>query len=499
MVLNTITDYEHLFWGLFNHTRASAVLFNQRLYVVAANRNFLTKSRRTEEEAIGARLEDVFPQVLLNYIGLPEKVRAVFRRSAPPPDGKMTYRAPGLPLRIYYYSLAPILDDQNNVEYVMLLMYDVTEQERLSEEVQRAERHLVSVVQSASDLVVSLDPNERILSWNLAAERISHYRLDAILRKPLHLLCAPWSQKAVSDAARRLTDGGAPETVEVDLVTAEGHWVPVAWAFSGMQDDTGAVAAIVGVGRDLTLRRQLEELRLQAAKMASLGVMAGGIAHEIRNPLGICSGAAQLMMQAPDDPALQKECAQRIYENIQRASTVIENLLKFARPAETQFRTIDINTIVQDALALVESQARDKHIQVTLQPSTGKTTLNGSQGLLQQVFANLILNGCQSMAEDGKLTITINTEDRWVTVDVSDTGCGIPTEDMDKIFDPFYTTKPVGQGVGLGLPICYSVIHQHGGTINARSQNSEGSTFTVKLPLQNGDTDQQSHFSETGR
>ena len=157
------------------------------------------------------------------------------------------------------------------------------------------------------------------------------------------------------------------------------------------------------------------------------------------------------------------------------------------------------NTIVQDALALVESQARDKHIQVTLQPSTGKTTLNGSQGLLQQVFANLILNGCQSMAEDGKLTITINTEDKWVTVDVSDTGCGIPTEDMDKIFDPFYTTKPVGQGVGLGLPICYSVIHQHGGTINARSQNSEGSTFTVKLPLQNGDTDQQSHFSETGR
>lgn len=487
MMLNTVTDYEHLFWGIFNHTRASAVVINQRLQVVAANRNFLAKSRRSEEDAIGSRLEDVFPQVLINYIGLPDKVRAVFRRSSTP-DGKMTYRAPGLPLRIYYYSLTPIFDNHNNVEYVLLLMYDVTEQERLNEEVRRAERHLVSVVQSASDLVVSLDSNEQILSWNLAAERISHYRLDAILRKPLHLLCAPWSQEAISNAVRRLAEGGHPETVESDLVTAEGRWVPVAWAFSGMHDEAGGIVGIVGVGRDLTLRRQLEELRLQTAKMASLGVMAGGIAHEIRNPLGICSGAAQLMLKAPDNQELQQQCARQIYENIQRASTVIENLLKFARPADTQFRPVNINTVVHEALALVDSQVRDGHIRVTFQQCPEPVTVDGSPGLLHQVFANLILNGCQSMHEDGRLTIIIGSDDKWITVTVSDTGCGIPAEDIDKVFDPFYTTKPVGQGVGLGLPICYSVIHQHGGTISASSQQGVGSTFTVKLPVKDVET-----------
>ncbi len=251
-------DYERLFNGLFHTTRASVLIIDRRLHVLAANRNFLVKSRRTEEETVGARLEDVFPTVLINYIGLTEKVRTAFKDPTYSSEGQMTYRAPSVPLRIYYYVLTPISDIYGATSYVMLLMYDITEEQRLSGEVQRAERHLASVVQSAGDLVVSLDPSERILSWNPAAERISHYTWDEIIHRPLHSLCSEDGQEIMREAVRRLARGGSPETLEADLITKDGQRVPVAWALSGMQGEAGDVTAIVGVGRDLTLRRQLE-------------------------------------------------------------------------------------------------------------------------------------------------------------------------------------------------------------------------------------------------
>lgn len=476
-------DFERLFSGLFHTTRASVLIIDRRLYVLAANRNFLVKSRRSEEDTVGARLEEVFPSVLLNYIGLTEKVRAAFKDPTFSSEGQMTYRAPSVPLRIYYYLLTPIGDQEGVTSYVMLLMYDITEEQRLSNEVQRAERHLASVVQSAGDLVVSLDQEERILSWNPAAERISHYTWDEIIHRPLNSLCSEESQETVKRAVSRLARGGPPENLEADLITKNGRRMPVAWALSGMQGEGGAVAAIVGVGRDLTLRRQLEAQLIQSAKMASLGVMAGGIAHEIRNPLGICSAAAQLMLEAPNERELQLECARRIHENIKRAALVIDNLLKFARPPEEQYQPVELNRIIEEALALVSNQARNQHIRMHFEPNQAIPAVMANSSLLQQVFTNLLLNACHAMLEGGELEVRTLSTGEWVSVQFSDTGHGIKPEDIGKIFDPFYTTRPVGQGTGLGLPISYSIIQQHGGRINVESTVGIGSKFTVHLPV----------------
>jgi len=476
-------DFERLFNGLFNTTRASVLIIDRRLHVLAANRNFLVKSRRLEEETVGARLEDVFPTVLINYIGLTEKVRTAFKDTTYSSEGQMTYRAPSVPLRIYYYLLAPISDAYGATSYVMLLMYDITEEQRLSGEVQRAERHLASVVQSAGDLVVSLDPEERILSWNPAAERISHYGWDEIIHRPLHSLCSEEGQAIMRQAVSRLARGGPPENLELDLITKDGQRVPVAWALSGMQGEAGVVAAIVGVGRDLTLRRQLEAQLIQSAKMTSLGVMAGGIAHEIRNPLGICSAASQLMLAVPDDRELQMECAHRIHENIKRAGLVIDNLLKFARPPEEQYQLVDLNQIVEESLSLVSNQARNQHIRMHFASNSDIPHVMANSSLLQQVFTNLLLNACHAMTEGGEITVTIVVSGDWVSVRFHDTGAGIEPETVSKIFDPFYTTRPVGQGTGLGLPISYSIVEQHGGRIEVESQVGAGSTFTVHLPI----------------
>jgi len=476
-------DFERLFAGLFNTTRASVLIIDRRLHVLAANRNFLVKSRRVEEDTVGARLEDVFPSVLLNYIGLAEKVRTAFKDPTFSSEGQMTYRAPSVPLRIYYYLLAPISDQYGVTTYVMLLMYDITEEQRLSGEVQRAERHLASVVQSAGDLVVSLDPDERILSWNPAAERISHYAWDEIIHRPLSSLCSEDGQETMRRAVSWLARGGTPENLEADLITKNGQRVPVQWALSGMQGEGGAVAAIVGVGRDLTLRRQLEAQLIQSAKMTSLGVMAGGIAHEIRNPLGICSAAAQLMLEVPDDRDLQHECAHRIHENIKRAALVIENLLKFARPPEEQYLPVDLNHILEESLALIANQARNQHIRLHFNPNLHAPSVMANSSLLQQVFTNLLLNACHAMPDGGELEVKLTLNGDWMVVRFSDTGHGIKSEDLTKIFDPFFTTRPVGQGTGLGLPVSYSIIQQHGGRIDVESMAGKGSTFIVHLPV----------------
>lgn len=476
-------DYELFFKGLFTNTRASVLIIDRRLHVVAANRNFLQKSRRSEEETIGARLEEVFPPVLLNFIGLVDKVRAALRDGSFFADGQMTYRAPGLPMRIYYYLLAPLTDATQLVPYVLLLMYDVTEEQRLSGEVLLAERHLASVVQAASDLVVSLDPEERIISWNPAAEAASKYSFKDVSHKPFHSLFSPENQEFVLHAVARLTKGGHPENLEADLITRDGRHVPVAWALSGMQSASDIATAVVGVGRDLTLRRQLEAQILQSAKMSSLGVMAGGIAHEIRNPLGICSAAAQLMMEFPEDTTLQLQCARRIYDNINRAALVIDNLLKFSRPPEEQHTAIDLNRIIEQALALVANEARNQHIRIDVESDGGLKPIMANGNLLQQVFTNLVLNAFHAMDGGGRLLVQIQQCGDAIEVRFQDSGHGIEEADLNRIFDPFYTTMPVGQGTGLGLPVSYSIIQQHGGRIHVESEVGKGSTFTVQLPV----------------
>lgn len=250
-----------------------------------------------------------------------------------------------------------------------------------------------------------------------------------------------------------------------------------------MRDDGGSVVGIVAVGRDLTERRRLEAQLIQSAKMASLGGMAGGIAHEVRNPLGIISAGAQLLLESPDDDKLRTECAQKIHAATKRASLIIENLLKFARPTGEQMRKVDLHTVLEETLALLDHQLVLQKIVVRRELQENLPEVYGNADLLQQVFANLILNGRNAMLEGGTLTVATRAMDgRQVEVRVEDTGSGVPLENLPKIFDPFFTTMPVGKGVGLGLSISYSIIQQHQGSIEVESQVGEGTTFTIRLP-----------------
>ena len=474
--------YEKLYHMLLGNIPFSLLLIDRTLRVVSANRNFLLKARRSEGATVGARISEVFPETILEFTQLEDKIRRVFDTGQPLPGAQMTYRAPGVPIRIYYYTVVPVKSG-NVVENAMLVMDDITEKVKLSEKARMAERHLASVIESANDLVVSTDAEGRIISWNAAAERISGFRVDAVRSRLLAELCDPDQRDAMTAIIQRLVNGGAVQLQELSLVARSGELVPVDWSCSPIRDDADKVSGVVAVGRDLSERRAFEQHIFQSEKLAALGVMAGGIAHELRNPLSVSFSAAQFLLDSSHDPAFQQECVSKIIDGIQRSSGIIENLLRFARPAPSaQVEAMNLVTLVQETVILLAPQAKIQKIKILEEYPDRLVSASGNPSLLLQMIMNLILNAYQAMPAGGQIKIAVRRDAAEAVVEVGDTGCGISAANLGRVFDPFFTTQPVGKGTGLGLSICHTIVKQHGGLIEVDSLEGQGSTFTVRLP-----------------
>jgi PAS domain S-box-containing protein len=465
---------------------SSVLLIDPALRIVSANRNFLEKAQRTLGNTIGRRLEDVFPAVILDQMDIARRIRYVIDKNEPAKGERMTYRAPGVPIRIYYYSLIPF-SWQGQTEGVILLMDDVTEQVRLSQEVRRVERHLASIVESASDLVLSMDRSGMILTWNSAAEKLSGYSAAEARGRGFTEFCAAEHQEDVVAVFARIDARNLAQMREYPIKTKHSRFILVSWVFSPLQDSSDHTVGVVAVGRDLTERRKFETELIQSQKLAALGVMAGGIAHEIRNPLAICSSAAQFLTEEDCTPEFRQECAEKIHRGIQRASAIIENLLKYSHPSTApQTTLVDLVPLIKETLTLVAYHANLHKVETKVSFPREQVMVQGVAALLEQVFMNFFLNAINAMATGGVLRVVARPVSGGVQVQVSDTGCGIAETEIGKIFDPFYTTSPVGKGTGLGLSICYAIVKQHGGTIEVESTAGEGSTFTVMLPARDG-------------
>jgi len=283
---------------------------------------------------------------------------------------------------------------------------------------------------------------------------------------------------------------GRTKPIELELVRRDGETVPISWVCSCMRDATGRVVGLVAVGRDLTERRQFEAQLMRSEKLAALGVLAGGIAHEIRNPLAVVSTAAQLLLEKPLSREVQLECADKMHRGVQRASNVIESLLRFARPTQQgRKRSLNFVRVTDEALKLVENQLKLEQIQLRARLPDVPLILQGEAGLLQQLVTNLVLNAANAMpAGGGVIEVSLIRNGSQAVLRVTDTGKGIPPTDLPKVFDPFFTTMPVGKGTGLGLSISYAIVQQHEGKIDLISQVGKGTTVTVTLPLEDGET-----------
>ncbi len=231
--------------------------------------------------------------------------------------------------------------------------------------------------------------------------------------------------------------------------------------------------------------REMQAHLIQSEKLASLGKLAAGIAHEINNPLGGILIYSNLLLEDTDKNSLHYENLRKIVKETSRCKDIVKSLLEFARPKEPETSMIGVNEILDSSLAIMEKQALFQNITIKKTYESGMPKIFADSAQLQQVFMNIILNAAEAMAGNGTLTLrtSLNPDGRYIDVEFSDTGHGISEEDKKRLFEPFYSTKEVGKGTGLGLAISYSIIQQHKGTIEVKGQVGKGSTFTVKLPV----------------
>jgi len=236
---------------------------------------------------------------------------------------------------------------------------------------------------------------------------------------------------------------------------------------------------------DVTVRVQLEEQLQISEKMASIGLLAAGVAHEVNTPLTGISSFTQMLLEGADPQDPKTRLLEKIERQTFRAAKIVNGLLNLSRPAQaaaSERAPVDVNVVIGEVLALLEHQFAQHNIKVRRDLTDEALTVLGMEHKLQQVFLNLFLNARDAMPKGGWLSVTTRQDDGRVVAEVSDTGSGIPNEYLSRIYDPFFTTKTLGQGTGLGLSITYGIVREHEGSIDCESGIGQGTRFILSFP-----------------
>jgi PAS domain S-box-containing protein len=345
-----------------------------------------------------------------------------------------------------------------------------------------------NILESLDAGLLVVDPDDRVIRWNRALERLHGTTRDEALGQPLDVLFDRPLAGAIKTARHEQPDGAAlyrmplagrgPRSEARLLVNVT--MVPLQ-ALAGMAAQSGTIIIV----EDITDRAQLEEQLRISEKMASLGLLAAGVAHEVNTPLtGISSYTQMLLDHAdPDDP--KTALLEKIEKQTFRAARIVNGLLHLSRPsaADASERTeVDLNGVIGDVLSLLEHQFEKGRIKIRRELAAQPVYVSGFEFKLQQVFLNLFLNARDAMPSGGWLSIATRLEHDAVVAEVSDTGTGIPEEHLARIYDPFFTTKAIGQGTGLGLSIAYGIVREHDATIHCESAAGQGTHFTLRFP-----------------
>ncbi len=283
---------------------------------------------------------------------------------------------------------------------------------------------------------------------------------------------------------------GMPGEGEVRDPESGTVWMVRAYPVPSDETPPGEGVGPAGVGsvvcsyRDVTEERNLQARLIQSEKMAALGTLAGGVAHEINNPMGGILAFSQLLLRDAAVDAEAKEYVREIEESAQRCRKIVRGLLDFSRAAPADQRdTVDLNDVVEKALFLVEHTIGKHRVEMRRALSEGPLTVHGNANQLQQVIVNLVSNACGAIEGEGHVALRTGVDGASVWLEVEDDGVGIALRDRDRVFVPFFTTKPQGEGTGLGLAVSLGIVENHGGTLDFSSEEGRGTTFSLRLPL----------------
>ena len=360
-----------------------------------------------------------------------------------------------------------------------------TDQQERAAELKLLKEFNESIIESINVGLLAVNLDGRVTRLNSALEHILDLRRDAAIGRLVEELFS----EDFADTLKQVLgkDGWQLKEIrniyKLHTATRGNRALVLNIALAPLQDVQGQTGALV-VLEDVTTRISLEEQLQQREKLSSIGLLAAGVAHEVNTPLTGVSSYTQMLLGMLNENDPKHALLQKVRTQAERATNIVNNLLNFSRTGSaTEFAEVDVARVLDDTLQLLEPQLRRSQIEIVRSYGTDAPEAYANAGKLQQVFTNLILNARDAIPDGGQIIVATGTaEDGSLLVEITDTGIGIAPENIAKIYDPFYTTKGVGQGTGLGLAVSYGIVQEHGGHISVDSTPGRGTIFHITLP-----------------
>ena len=472
------------------------MVVNEDMTIAAVNRTFLKENRLNYGDVLGKRCYEVRyslerPCANSDRACFMEKVKAKGEiistiHECLTNEGDTRYEV---------ITVSPILDEKGNIVQLLEASRDVTDRIKLEKESQKTSIFLQNVIQSTVDGIVVVDTKGYVLLFNEGMERLTGYSAGEIMQHG-HLSSFYDIEVARENMRKMRSDRYGPvgklNPTSMSIRTRDGDEVPVTLSASIINvegKEVGSVGIFTDMREFLKMQKDLEEAHLQlvqSEKIASVGKMAAGVAHEINNPLSGVLLYAEILKENIKENKQDALDIQEIIDQTLRCKKIVSELLEFSRQSIGKASSFSLEGLINKCLDLLIHQATFHDIRVVKHIEKDMPEMVGDMGQLQQVFTNLFINAADAMDGKGMLQIEVQflKDQSKFLMHVSDTGPGIPVHLRDKVFDIFFTTKQVGKGTGLGLSISQNIIKLHGGTINFECPPQGGTIFLIELPLE---------------
>ncbi len=341
------------------------------------------------------------------------------------------------------------------------------------EEVSRLQRFSQSIIESSPAGIAVFDQGGAMLSANAAFARLTARDVDDLLGTPI-------SEVMRGQSLPQPNEG----ILEIHLALEKGQHRYLQLTTADLPQEDGSVHRMLVI-QDVSERIEMEHALKEKDRLAALGMLAAGVAHEVNTPITGISSYTQMMLEDTEESDPRYELLKKVERQTFRAARIVNNLLDFSRERDEASRPVDLAPLLQESIDLLKERRLDAGVTLGVVDLARGLRVTGNDGELQQVFTNLIINAIDAMSPaGGKLSVRLQADDRWVWVKVQDTGPGIATDQLESIFQPFFSTKLGKGGTGLGLSISYNIVRRHGGELRVASHQGEGTEFIVELPRQ---------------
>ena len=376
-----------------------------------------------------------------------------------------------------------VRDPQGRITQYRGLMLDISDVKAFQSELQRERDFSGKILNNTQSLILVAD-TAGLVSYANRRWQDMGYEQKQVLGSPLEKLVGSPRRQAFRDAFNAILGGQQVDNLDLQILRGDGRVGQFSVNLSPMRDEQGTVTSIVVVMSDITDAATLQAKLMHAEKMAAVGQLVSGVAHEVNNPLTAILGFADLLMENEDVPESARKDLRVILQEAQRTKLIVQNLLSFARQMPPQRKPVELNSILRRTVQLRSYDFQSHGVEVIEELDQELPWVIGDSHQLQQVFLNILNNAYDAVRETGRparIEIRTHSQNGFVQVAFSDNGQGI--SNPDRIFDPFFTTKEVGKGTGLGLSICYGIVHEHSGEILCHNNaGAEGATFIVRFP-----------------